>query len=81
MIKYCKDCKYWEHHQDASYKIWDTCSVIELVEYNATIPEDGFAIYAEAAEDSWLTCGVITGPLFGCTKFEAKEDDQILQGL
>lgn len=73
MIKYCKDCKYWETHKSPDGNNWTTCVVVTLSPYDAPIAEDGFAIYAEAAEDSWLTCGIKTGPLFGCTKFEAKE--------
>ena len=59
----CKDCKYWEAHRH-------TCGAVEW--FDDKISDDGFAIYAEAQDDSGLSCDLITGPMFGCMKFQQR---------
>jgi hypothetical protein len=68
MIGHCKDCKYWEQKG----KNWTTCEAADWTEYNEALPDDGFAYYASASDDSGLECGLKTGPYFGCIKFISK---------
>lgn len=49
---------------------WNTCEAPEWVGYGDKIDDDGFAIFAEASDDHGLNCGLKTGPMFGCVKFE-----------
>lgn len=58
----CKDCKFWREGE---------CGRLEWVPERATVPADNAAIYADALDDSGLTCGLKTGPDFGCIKFNA----------
>lgn len=69
---HCKDCKFWEYHYDIWRKEWHTCEAVDGVYYSDKIPDDSFAIYAEADDDSGLNSGLKTGPLFGCIKFQER---------
>ena len=53
----CKECMFWSR----SYE--NECD---------NVGEDDFLIRAEADDDSGLDYGLITGPNFGCVKFESK---------
>ena len=70
MVNYCKDCKHWDSHLNTRGKSWNTCEAPNWVGYADKIPDDGFAIYADAHDDSGLECGLKTGPLFSCIKFD-----------
>ena len=65
----CKDCKFWEEHQDGR-KEWNTCEAADWVEYGDVIGESDIAIYATALDDTGLMTGLKTGPMFGCVKFQ-----------
>lgn len=67
---HCKDCKFWESHGDRRNNSWHTCELPDWVEREAKVGDDSFAIYAEAHDDSGLTAGLKTGPMFGCIKFQ-----------
>lgn len=67
----CKDCKFWESHFDGR-KEWHTCEAADWVDREDKIGEEGFALYAEALDDSGLMAGLKTGPLFGCIKFQPR---------
>jgi len=69
----CKDCKHWEHHTDCYRKQWNTCGAVDWVDYADKMPEGGFALYADASDDTGLSAGLKTGPLFGCVRFKPKE--------
>ena len=69
----CKDCKHWEKHNDTRGKQWNTCEAPNWVEYSDEIADDTFAIYADASDDSGLTCGLKTGAMFGCIKFQPRK--------
>lgn len=66
----CKDCKHWKAHTDTYNKRWNTCEAPDWVDYDDKISDDDFAIYADAHDDSGLECGLKTGPMFRCDKFE-----------
>ena len=72
----CKDCKHWEHHSEDFYgknlKEWHECEAVGGADYDEKIPDDGFALYADAADDTDLSSGLKTGPMFGCFKFLPK---------
>lgn len=65
----CKDCKHWHAHIDAFNKRWNTCEAPNWVDYANKVDDDGFALYADASDDSGLCVGLKTGPMFGCIKF------------
>lgn len=67
---YCKDCKHW--YIASGHTHWNTCEAVDSAEHDEKIPEDGFALYADALDDSGLESGLKTGPLFGCLKFQPK---------
>ena len=67
---HCKDCKYWESHSDMFNKSWMTCEAPNWVERDTKIGDADFAIFADASDDSGLTVGLKTGPMFGCIKFQ-----------
>lgn len=73
---YCKDCSFWEHHSDTDWGLstsWSTCELPVRVSYPfAKINENDFVVYAGADDDSGLNAGLITGPMFGCIKFEQR---------
>jgi len=61
----CKDCKYWDSYDQ-------TCDGVEWVDLDSKIGDTEFAYYADANDDSGLSAGIKTGPMFGCIKFVAK---------
>lgn len=65
-MRTCKTCKYWEIYEDGYGKVWNECGNVDWVEKSDKISANGFAIYADAHDDSGLSCGVITGPDFAC---------------
>ena len=67
---HCKDCKHW--HVALGHTTWNTCEGVDSAEYDEKIPDDGFAMYASAHDDSGLESGLKTGPMFGCIKFQPK---------
>lgn len=69
---YCKDCKHWRSHLGEFNKAWETCEGVDWTDMTSRIKEDDFALYAEAHDDSGLSAGLRTGPLFGCIKFSPK---------
>lgn len=72
-MRNCKDCKYWELHTAVFNKQWQTCEAPTWREYSDKIAEDDFAIYADASDDSGLKCGLKTGPMFGCDRFQQRK--------
>ncbi len=69
-MAHCKDCRHW--HQALGHDNWNTCEAPDAAEYDDKIPDDGFALYADAHDDSGLSYGLKTGPMFGCIKFQPK---------
>lgn len=68
---HCKDCKHW--HVALGHTTWNTCEAVDSgVEHDQVIPDDSFAMYADASDDSGLDYGLKTGPLFGCIKFQPR---------
>ena len=70
---YCKDCRNWRSHFGEFGKTWQTCEGVDWTDMTDRINEDGFALYAESDDNSGLSAGLRTGPLFGCIKFSPKE--------
>jgi hypothetical protein len=70
VMGHCKDCKHWESHTAGPNKSWHTCEAPDWVDYDAKIGDGDFAIYAHASDDTGLTAGLKTGPMFGCIKFQ-----------
>lgn len=64
----CKDCRKWKHRIHHGGE-WHECD-LDWVERYDKINDSSAAIYAEAADDTNLTTGLKTGPLFGCTMFK-----------
>ncbi len=69
----CKDCKYWESHQDMRGKVWTTCERVDLVNSVEEIGDDGAGVLVEISDDYGLMAGLRTGPMFGCVKFKGNE--------
>lgn len=68
---FCKDCISWSHHCDTWKKEWNECDAVDGEnDYSKKIKEDDFAIYSFAHDDSGLETGLLTGPMFGCNKFQ-----------
>lgn len=65
----CKDCKYWEAHNDGRNR-WNTCEAADWVYYKDKIGDSDIAIFADASDDTGLDCGLKTGPMFGCVKYQ-----------
>ena len=68
----CKNCRYWEKHIDIYNKKWSECNKAYWIDKNDRIEENSFGVYTEAADDSGLSCGLKTGPLFGCIQFKER---------
>lgn len=58
----CKDCIYWNFIEEECYVDW--------ISESESIGNDSMGIYADADDDSNLRCGLKTGPMFGCIRFE-----------
>lgn len=78
MKKLCKNCSHWGRIKlgacdaiQSSFKIVSP-SVSYLKSFE-TYAKDGFAIYADADDDSGLQTELVTGPEFGCNKFKSKQ--------
>ncbi len=71
----CKDCKFWESYQSMfGGKNWTECSFVGNVDSaNMPVDEDSFSVFANCDDDSGLNSGLLTGPMFGCIKFQQKE--------
>lgn len=68
----CKNCIHWEHHNSITIDRvcgyshpWHSVTKWEL-------PSDGHEVFSESDGDSGLESVLITGPDFGCVKFEEK---------
>lgn len=70
----CKDCKYWETYGNSFYypTEWKECDRPDRVMRYDPTKDDEVALYADALDDSGLTAGLKTGPMFGCVHFTAK---------
>lgn len=68
----CKDCKYWEAHIDMRNKQWNSCEAARWVDFDEQIGDTDLAVYADAIDDSGLQCGIKTGPMFGCVKYQQR---------
>lgn len=66
----CQDCQHWRHIVNVGNEKYTECGIVDWLEPNDAVPIDGFAIYANAPDDTGLRAGLKTGPLFGCTFFE-----------
>ena len=63
MIGNCKNCRNWK----SGY-----CDRIDRIDWmNGKIPDDDCGLDVHFLDDQGLDINVSTGPLFGCTKFEA----------
>ena len=71
---HCKDCNYWDSHVDTRNKSWHTCEASDWVERDATIGDEDLAVYASATDDTGLDAGLKTGPMFGCVKFQPRNN-------
>lgn len=65
----CKDCAFWDSHQDYKGRTWHTCELPDWIEAGDWIANNEIAFFASASDDTGLTAGVITGPMFGCVRF------------
>lgn len=65
----CKDCMFW-HEVNTGRHQWHECEASTWTPMTSPMEEDGFALYAEATDDSGVESGIKTGPEFGCTKFK-----------
>ena len=63
-MNHCKDCKYWGYDQICDNATW--------LEIEDRIEGDDFGYYAEACDDSGLSAGLKTGPMFSCIKWKSK---------
>lgn len=68
----CKNCRFWKHHTDQWNNSWNACGMVAWVGRNEKIEETGFALYADASDDTGLDAGLKTGPEFGCVLGEPK---------
>ena len=73
----CKDCKFWVE-TDSLYtrKVWRECQAADWVDKGDTVSENGIGYYADAHDESGLTAGLITGPMFGCVLFQQAEEEE-----
>jgi len=77
-VSTCKDCRWWGVAWDGvcdapqSDTERKRGTIYEGAKY-AVKDSAGFAIHADAADDSDLYAHLVTGPDFGCVKFKAKE--------
>lgn len=61
----CKDCKYWKNYDQ-------TCGNVEWFELEDKLVGEEFGCYTNAYDNSGLSAGVKTGPMFSCIKWESK---------
>jgi len=68
----CKDCRFWKHHNDHFKRKWNECEAVDLKDHYSDKLEkdDDFGVYAYASDDTGLNSGLLTGPMFGCIKFQ-----------
>ena len=62
----CKDCKFW------GSQFSDDCSAANEMLVRGVYKGDEFGLYTSAADDWGLEAYLLTGPEFGCVKFERK---------
>ena len=60
----CKDCKFWRSGE---------CDKVDWIGEEEVVYVDSAAMYADAADDTNLRCGLKTGPMFGCVSFQQSE--------
>lgn len=68
---HCKDCKYWKANSLYDGHVCDIVGMDERGEYN--VLDNACGILYHVLDDSGLDCGLVTGPMFGCVNFKAKE--------
>jgi len=64
-MNHCKDCKYWDDYDQ-------TCDNATWFELEDRFEGEEFGCYADAHDDSGLSAGVKTGPMFSCIKWKSK---------
>jgi hypothetical protein len=69
-LGYCKNCKFWKHHENDYGKKWNSCEVAGWGERGDKFSSDALAIFVHVHDDSGLEAGLMTGPEFGCIKFQ-----------
>jgi len=79
MKKLCKNCSYWGRARVGACDAIQSSFQMAFPSFNnhyeksfETYAKDGFAIYADADDDSGLQTELVTGPEFGCNKFYSK---------
>lgn len=68
----CKDCKYWARYELFEGVMWRECEYPTYGYLKDNVEDNDFALYVEVLDDSGLTLGMKTGPMFGCLKFTPK---------
>jgi hypothetical protein len=68
----CKDCRHWEHKNYGRDGQAHECSAVDDDAQTGELKDANFALYAEALDDSGLSYGLKTGPMFGCVQFQRK---------
>ena len=53
---------------------WTECEAVDFKDHatHGVKDEGSFAVYASVADDQGLETGLLTGPMFGCIKFQPK---------
>lgn len=74
----CKECKFWGAHFEGvcDGEIGNIKRIpgtfYDSEKYTIDKP-DGFGVHADASDDTGLYSALVTGPDFGCNRFQPKE--------
>jgi len=67
----CKTCRFWGHDYERACDA-ESCDDVPSV--------DGFVIRSGALDDSGLWARMITGPEFGCTRYQPVKQVRSVKG-
>ena len=68
----CKDCKWW--NKDYGSKVVGKCELIDTIQADKD-PKTQVFIDVFIEDDSGLNYKLMTGPEFGCVRFESKHGE------
>lgn len=69
----CKDCKYWEAIYSCYQDTYHVCSALHWTQIPEDVKGSIAALHVSVDDDTGLNVDLVTGPDFGCTRFEQKE--------
>ena len=70
---YCKDCLHYTEFEGFGIKKHHACDKVGYSDVYHDLDGNEFELYADALDDTDLTCDLFVGPMFGCVHFTQKQ--------